>query len=561
MARRSGGARCGRVAALALCATIVPAASYAQGSPNDRIDAIERQIRNLQGELQHLKGALVDAQQQLRQSRSEAQRAQEQLRQAREAASRARQDALSAATSESQAAQAAAQARAAAAAPPPPIAQPAPQPHIVQTAGNRFGLESADKRNSIFLTGRLHFDVGDYLDYTSQSKKFAAVQNLNSGVNARRARFGVTGVFAGDWNYTLIYDFGGSTDSSPGAMGSGIQAAQITYNGLNKGPLPLAFDIGYMDTPFTLEEASSSNDILFLERASIQAVASNIFANDFRSALGVRSNDDRYWAGVYLTGPQSGAVHTAGEQYGAFGRGTYQLLQDPTYSLHLGADVGALLKPPAPAGIRTITLSDRPELRVDPTAILSTGALGTAANPVDGAQVYGVELAAGYENLFLQGEYYHIDVDRARLRPNTFDGAYIEASWILTGEQRKYLPASGAYTNPVPLHPFSPWDGDYGLGALELAGRVSTINLNDHLIPGVTPSAGSNAVGGGKQTVFTAGLNWYPNANIRFMFDYLHGSINKRFSTAAGGGIAGTPLGTPVGANFDAVAMRTQFAF
>jgi phosphate-selective porin OprO/OprP len=139
--------------------------------------------------------------------------------------------------------------------------------------------------------------------------------------------------------------------------------------------------------------------------------------------------------------------------------------------------------------------------------------------------------------------------------------AHIEASWILTGEQRKYLPASGAYTNPVPLHPFSPWDGDYGVGAFELAGRVSTINLNDHLIPGVTPSAGSNAVGGGKQTVFTAGLNWYPNANIRFMFDYLHGSINKRFSTAAGGGIAGTPLGTPVGGDFDAVAMRTQFAF
>jgi hypothetical protein len=45
------------------------------------------------------------------------------------------------------------------------------------------------------------------------------------------------------------------------------------------------------------------------------------------------------------------------------------------------------------------------------------------------------------------------------------------------------------------------------------------------------------------------------------MFDYLNGSINKRFSTAVDSGIAGTPLGTPVGGNFDAVAMRTQFAF
>jgi phosphate-selective porin OprO and OprP len=251
-------------------------------------------------------------------------------------------------------------------------------------------------------------------------------------------------------------------------------------------------------------------------------------------------------------------VHTASEQYGAFGRATYQLLQDPAYTLHVGADIGALLKPPAVAGIRTITLSDRPELRIDPTAILSTGALGTAANPVNGAQVYGAELAASYENFFLQGEYYHVDVDRAGLPTNTFDGAYIEASWIMTGEQRKYLPATGAYTNPVPFRPFSPWNDDFGPGALELAGRVSTLTLNDNFIPGAAPTGShANAVGGGKQTVYTVGLNWYPNANIRFMFDFLHGSVDKRFSTLAGGGIAGTP----VGGTFDAVALRSQFAF
>jgi hypothetical protein len=42
---------------------------------------------------------------------------------------------------------------------------------------------------------------------------------------------------------------------------------------------------------------------------------------------------------------------------------------------------------------------------------------------------------------------------------------------------------------------------------------------------------------------------------------FRHGDIKKRFSTAAGGGIAGTPLGTPVGGDFDALVMRTQFAF
>ena len=304
MAEKSCGSRriCGLVVAFGTA--IVPAAAIAQTSPADRIDAIGRQLRSLQSEVQALKGELGAAKQQLRQARS--------------AAKQARQDALGATASRVQPAPAATL-------PPPAVAPPAgappPGPHAVQSAGNRFGIESPDGRNSIYLTGRLHFDVGDYLDYHAQSRA-ATVQSLTSGANARRARFGVTGKFAGDWAYSLVYDFGGSTDAIPGAASSGIQSAMITYNGLNKGLLPLAFDIGYMDTPFTLQEATTSNDLLFVERSSIQTVASNIFANDFRSALGVRSNDDRYWAGMYLTGPQSGAVHTAGEQYGAFGRAT-----------------------------------------------------------------------------------------------------------------------------------------------------------------------------------------------------------------------------------------------
>jgi phosphate-selective porin OprO/OprP len=113
----------------------------------------------------------------------------------------------------------------------------------------------------------------------------------------------------------------------------------------------------------------------------------------------------------------------------------------------------------------------------------------------------------------------------------------------------------------VPDHPFAPWSSDYDLGAFELAGRYSKIDLNDNFTPGVAPAKGSNAVGGGNQTVYAVGLNWYPNGNMRFMLDYLHGEINKQFSIAAGGGIAGTVLGTPVGGNFDALVLRTQFAF
>ena len=49
------------------------------------------------------------------------------------------------------------------------------------------------------------------------------------------------------------------------------------------------------------------------------------------------------------------------------------------------------------------------------------------------------------------------------------------------------------------------------------------IDLNDQL-------ATANGVAGRKQTVHTAGLNWYVNRNVGFMFNYLHGDIAKQVS-------------------------------
>ena len=72
--------------------------------------------------------------------------------------------------------------------------------------------------------------------------------------------------------------------------------------------------------------------------------------------------------------------------------------------MHLGADAEFLIKPPhnLVANTQTLTLSDRPELRIDPTAIVSTGALAN----VSGAEVYSAEAAATYGPLFFQGEYF-----------------------------------------------------------------------------------------------------------------------------------------------------------
>jgi phosphate-selective porin OprO/OprP len=281
-------------------------------------------------------------------------------------------------------------------------------------------------------------------------------------------------------------------------------------------------------------------------------IAADIAAGNRRSAFGARWYNDIFWAGAYATGPTAGAIHSASstnpngttEQLGATARVAGQVISGYDYSLHLGADAEFLIKPPHNLvdNSFTLTLSDRPELRIDPTVIITTDAM----SGVSGAQVYSAEAAATYGPFFFQGEYFWYNIARNNLPglPNLkFDGGYAEASLVLTGETHPYLPVSAAYGGIIPANPFSLWGG--GWGAWEIAGRFSTMNLNDQL--GTT-----NGVAGGRQTIYTAGLNWYVNANVRFMFDYQHGNITKQISSTNSG---------DAGAKFEAFAMRTQVAF
>jgi phosphate-selective porin OprO and OprP len=497
---------CG-VAFGALLAALQPAAAQTS-SINGQMNSLQQQIQQLQQQLQSLQSQVTDSQAQAQKAQADAN---------------------------------AAQAQATAAAQASPTAAPGAGPRVVQTPTNRFGLMSADGQDSIYLTGRLNLDAGDYVNFQPAGR--GSVQNLSGGFNARRARIGVVGTLFGDWSYGFIYDAGNSSDATP----KGIEMAQIAYNGL-KGPgYNSAIEFGYSDTFFTLDEATSSNDIMFMERASPSNIATGFNAGDFRSNFGARVYGDRWWLGAYLTGPAQGQSHTlTAEQFGAFERATAQVLQGPDYSVHLGFAVDELLKAPqtAAGGANVITLSDNPDLRIDSTALLTTGALGTLANPVSGGQVYDFETAAGYRNFFWQGELYHYDLQRQGLKTASFNGGYGQVSWTLTGENRKYNPASGAYLGIIPDRPFSLKDG--GWGAWEIAGRIDYVDLNDNY------NTAAGAVAGGQQTNFTVGVNWYVNTNMRFMLNYVHTDLNKVSLNAAGVPTAET------GAKADAVAARAQ---
>jgi phosphate-selective porin OprO/OprP len=442
---------------------------------------------------------------------------------------------------------------------------------VVTMPNNRPTICTVDEQNCVSITSRVHWDVGGY-DYHPNSAA-TSPQKLDDGENLRRARIGIIGKFFGDWNYALVYDFGGTSDgfastastgAAPGVGGAtvgflpggavgGVENAYLSYTGIKPFGGKLAIEGGIMDLPYTLDEAMSSNDIPFMERASSGIIAQNIAAGDFRSTAGARWYNDQFWAGAYVTGPATGAIHSASslnpngttEQVGAIARAAGQVVSGNDYSFHLGGEGEWLIRAPRDeiTGAQTLTLSDRPELRIDPTSLITTGAL----TGVSGAQVYSGEVAGTYGPVFFQGEYFWYNVDRGNsiipLPSVKFDGGYAEVAYALTGETRKYNAGSASYGGIVPLNPLSLTEN--GWGAWEIAGRVSTMNLNDQL-------ATANGVAGGRQTIYTAGLNWYVNRNVRFMFNYLYGDVAKQISPTNAG---------DAGSKFNAFAMRTQVAF
>src|SRR6266403_2650536 len=234
----------------------------------------------------------------------------------------------------------------------------APSDAVVTMPNNRPTICTADNRNCIAITSRIHFDGGGY-DYHPNTPA-TVPQRLDNGVNVRRARIGVLGKFMEDWNYALIYDFGGASDGFgstasvngaavgflPGGALSGIENAYLSYTGIKPFGGKLAIEGGIIDLPFTLDEASSSNDIPFMERAAAGIAATNIATGDFRSAVGTRWYTDTFWAGAYATGPTTGAIHSASsvnppgttEQFGVVARAAGQIVSGKDYSLHIGGD-------------------------------------------------------------------------------------------------------------------------------------------------------------------------------------------------------------------------------
>jgi len=392
--------------------------------------------------------------------------------------------------------------------------------------GNRPTFCTADGANCVAITGRLHLDTAAY-SFSPKSGS-TPLQSANDGVNARRARLGLIGTLNRDWEWGVIVDGGGTTDGTVG-----LNNAYVAYKGV-KG---LLIQGGYIDVPYTLEEATSSNNILFLERSAAQTLATSLGAGDNRAAFGGQVFGDQYWVGAYVTGPATGAntTHTAKTPLAATFRAVGLPVNNQVATVLVGFDALYLATPTG--GINsTVGLSDRIEVRVDPA---TNALLNASAFNVDNARVLSGEAAVKYGSFLASGEYFDFNVKRTGgFGDYSFNGAYGQASYVLTGEQHKYGVSSGAFGGVSPARPVNFSTGD--LGAWELAVRYSYASLNDGVL-----------LRGGELKNTTVGVNWYVNDNMRFMFDWIHGTVDKYAVNST----------VNTGADYDVFALRTQVAW
>jgi phosphate-selective porin OprO/OprP len=120
----------------------------------------------------------------------------------------------------------------------------------------------------------------------------------------------------------------------------------------------------------------------------------------------------------------------------------------------------------------------------------------------------------------LHSEYYRSDVDNPELGNPSFDGYFVTASWILTGEMKAYNKKSGVFTGiPVAKSVYQ-----NGKGAWEVYARYSDLDFDD------------GAINGGNMQIASVGLNWWltPFFSVNAGYKYIWNEMNGEKAESSG---------------------------
>jgi len=335
----------------------------------------------------------------------------------------------------------------------------------ISADGIRFSNQ--DGSGWIRVGGRLHYDIARFDDDLTA---------LKDSEDFRRARIAVT---------LQANDFRIKADRDVGGVITGWKTLYLQYRGLDRTRVTF----GNQVAPFSMEDLIGSNNGPLMERSIANGLSPGLL-----TGLSV-SRWSEHWS---LTGGVFGNELSDQDRRKSKGRGavarfTYAPVRHKRNVFH----VGLSYEYRDPNDRDELRLRSRPGTRLTDTRLVDTATIAD----VDSTQAIGLELAYMAGPVSVQTEYLNMAVQRNQGSDLEFDGGYLLASIVLSGEFRPYTRRNGTFGEIEPEHKW---------GALEMAARYSTLDLEDR------------DVSGGQEDNYTLGLNWYINKNFRAMLNYVN---------------------------------------
>ena len=444
---------------------------------------------------------------------------------------------------------------------------------VVKEKDGAFILESANARNSIQLTGRMHLDYRhNNLDLYSTDFNDRDSASVADAWELRRARIGVKGVLAKDFKYEIVGNLPGTAT---------VDVAYLDFAKYKE----MQIRMGKFKQPFNLEELTSSNNIDFMERSYVNQLApakkigAMIFGepkDGFTYALSTYSmndteldskNDKASFAGrstlnfAQLMGNKDAVMHvglagfdaeynvtptTSSGSAAAESRANILAFRTPGRGLSsiFRAQIGGdLINNTATSTSTSTTSGGATTTTSTTTTATQQGAISNSTSQVK-SNALGLEGAIALKNLKLQGEYTRANYsgsynNRTEALDMDVKAMYGEVMWLVTGE--KYADAYKAGTFGA-IKPTSNFDLDTNQwGAWEVGFRMEKFDVNDIAATlasttngtrvqgtatctttSATATSSSSNINGcsSKSTTYTAGVKWILNPNLMVKFNY-----------------------------------------
>ncbi len=359
----------------------------------------------------------------------------------------------------------------------------------------------SDDKWTVKLGGHVQMD---YVNWASASPSIVGQQDY---FEFRRLRLVADGTGYGVYDFRLQMTLEPETvgESPPGVATS--PDVKDAYLSINEIPSLGRFRIGNFFVPFSLEQVTNDTNNIFLERS---IPSQGVFAADREVGMALynASDDKRFtWAtGVFFDGISDTLKERIDDNQGMrlSGRVTWLPYYDEPsngrYLVHTGLGI-----------LHTDDQDDRIRFRARPQIHEGPRLVDSGTINADTYTTGNAEFATVMGRVTLQSEAFLSNINMLVGDSIAVNGAYLHASYFLTGENRvfeRFGQHGPQFARNAPINNFFVVPGYVSWGAIETKARWSHLDLSN--------------LSRGQYNDFTLGFNWYWNDRTRWMFDWIH---------------------------------------